>query len=181
MRAVGSPEFGDAQPFHAGRTELALGVDDGNLLLECHARQGVFHALLDGFRIVQIHGLLLGLRLQGAEAGERCRECGFQEFHDIRFFCVVNISKDKQKKRRKRQHEGKKIGPPLHLLDGRRGCKWDAGACPQMLLRFRTNRYPQYHSNRNKAGGWQLLRLRLSAERTFASNKKVRRPCRHPL
>ena len=61
VRAVGAPQLGDAETAYAGAGELGLCMDDGNLLVERHARQGVIDALLNGLAFVEIDGQGLGL------------------------------------------------------------------------------------------------------------------------
>ena len=80
VRAVVGPQLRDAQTCHARTAEFGLGVDDGNLFLQRHAPQRVFHSFLDRFVLVQIDGLLLG-----GEGESRSQSQGKQKFllHNI--------------------------------------------------------------------------------------------------
>ena len=70
MRAIGTPEFGNTKATHARTGELGLRMDDGNLLVECHARKGIIDTLLDRLRLVEIDGQGLGLECRGRKEGK---------------------------------------------------------------------------------------------------------------
>ena len=55
VRPVGHPVLGQAQSGNPRRTEFRLCVTQGHLLFKGHSRQGIFDALLDSFRIVQVN------------------------------------------------------------------------------------------------------------------------------
>ena len=77
VRPVVGPELGYAQARHAGRAELALGVDYGDFLLRSHPPECVFDALLYWFCVVKIHGQCLPPRSRGRAHGENgcCQNC----------------------------------------------------------------------------------------------------------
>ena len=52
VRAVVGPHIGNTETLHARGAELRLCMNDGNLLVECHALQGILHTLLQGLRLV---------------------------------------------------------------------------------------------------------------------------------
>ena len=70
VRAIGTPEFGNTKATHARTGELGLRMDDGNLLVECHARQGIIDTLLDRLRLVEIDGQGLGMECRGRKEGK---------------------------------------------------------------------------------------------------------------
>ena len=54
MRSVVGPEVRESQPLDTRRRELRLGMDDGDLLVECHPLQSIVDALFERIRRVQI-------------------------------------------------------------------------------------------------------------------------------
>ena len=58
MRSVIGPEVGQAKPLDARRRELALRMDDGNLVVERKPRHEVVDARFYGLGVVEIDGLL---------------------------------------------------------------------------------------------------------------------------
>ena len=78
MRSVVGPEVGHAETLHAGTRELALRMDDVNLLGQRHAAERIFHARLDVLRRVEIDR---GLSLQ--KRSESKKEKGYLVLHNI--------------------------------------------------------------------------------------------------
>ena len=72
VRTVGTPHFGDAQARDTRGTELGLGVDHRNFLVQRHAGESIVHPRLQRLGIVQIHGNVRGLlgRLPACDGGE---------------------------------------------------------------------------------------------------------------
>ena len=70
VRAIGTPEFGNTKATHTRTGELGLRMDDGNLLVECHTRQGIIDTFLDGLRLVEIDGQRLRLDCGGRKEGK---------------------------------------------------------------------------------------------------------------
>ena len=56
VRAIVGPEVGQAKAGHATGGELALRVNHANLLVERHARERVFHALLYVLGVIEVDG-----------------------------------------------------------------------------------------------------------------------------
>ena len=61
MRAIVCPEIRESQALDARTAEFTLRMDDGNLLVECHATQGIVNALLYWFALIEIYGHVLCL------------------------------------------------------------------------------------------------------------------------
>ena len=76
--AVVGPEVGHAEACHAGRTELALCMDDGDFLVKGHALEGVFDALFNRLGLVEVYGDGLSHGHRGGEHRENGRcDCLF--------------------------------------------------------------------------------------------------------
>ena len=58
MRSVVGPHIGNAESFHAWRRELRLCMNHGNLLVERHTAERIFHTFLDSLCLVEIEGEL---------------------------------------------------------------------------------------------------------------------------
>ena len=58
VRAVVGPEIGKAQARNTARGELALCMEDIDLLLQGHPAHGVVDAALDGLAVIEVKGLL---------------------------------------------------------------------------------------------------------------------------
>ena len=82
MRAVVCPEVRESEAFHTRRREFRLRMNDGNLLVERHATQGIVDALFDGLRLVEVDGGLC-----------HCCHCSHQRQADRGqfFHCLVMI------------------------------------------------------------------------------------------
>ena len=61
VRSVIRPEIRESQALDARTAEFTLRMDDGNLLVECHATQGIVNALLYWFALIEIYGHVLCL------------------------------------------------------------------------------------------------------------------------
>ena len=55
VRTVVGPHLGYSQTSHTRGTEFALGVNDVYFLLQCHTLQGIFYALVDRLRLVEVN------------------------------------------------------------------------------------------------------------------------------
>ena len=76
VRAVVGPEVGQAQSFHTGAGEFALGMNHGYLLVEGHAPQGIVHSLLYRQGLVEVGGLLCAAG-PGSYQHEDCQKGSF--------------------------------------------------------------------------------------------------------
>ena len=54
VRAVVSPQVGEAETFHTRARELRLRMDHGDLLIEGHAFQGILDTLFHRFRLIEV-------------------------------------------------------------------------------------------------------------------------------
>ena len=70
VRAVGRPDFGNAQPRHARRAELGLRMNHGDFLAQGHARQSILDSGFDGTTRIEIGGNFLSLH--GCTRSEEC-------------------------------------------------------------------------------------------------------------
>ena len=80
MRTVVSPEIRHAETGDAGRTEFALRMDYGDLLVESHAFKCVFHALFNGLSRIQIHRNRLSQSHRGSKGCHESRCYGFLHY-----------------------------------------------------------------------------------------------------
>ena len=80
LRPVGGPQVGHAEPLDAAGAELAVGVDEADLLLEGEAGQEVLDAFLERAGGVEVGRAVLGLgrgrRLRGHAVERARREAG---------------------------------------------------------------------------------------------------------
>ena len=76
MRAIVGPEVGQAQSFHTGAGEFALGMYHSYLLIEGHAPQGIVHSLLYRQGLVEVGGLLCAAG-HGSYQHEDCQKGSF--------------------------------------------------------------------------------------------------------
>ena len=81
---VGTPHLGDTQTRNARRREFRLRMQDGHLLFEGHAREGVLHPFFKRLRLVEVDGHIAP-RLLNAAAGDRRKSTQHSEAFQKRF------------------------------------------------------------------------------------------------
>ena len=89
VRTVVGPEVREAQALHAGRREFGLSMNHGNLLVEGHAAQRIFYALLHGFALVEVNRHLLRLHCHSGSQGNSKKK-SFHEYYGI--LCYINYA-----------------------------------------------------------------------------------------
>ena len=91
VRAVRTPQFGNAETRNSRRGEFRLRMQHGNFLFERHPRKCILDAPFDRLRLVKIDGHGLSGRAAIAACCGRKHAAGHTGFHKRRFFHFIRV------------------------------------------------------------------------------------------